>query len=53
MRWGRTNIWEGEQWIVAQRKGGSEEDKNRNKKIVMINLVNQNKTKNPHLLQQQ
>jgi hypothetical protein len=40
---GRKISWEGDQWIVAQERGESEEGKNRDKKIVMVKLTTQEK----------
>jgi hypothetical protein len=37
MRMGRKSSWEGEQWIIAQKE--SEGGKNRDKKIVMVDLI--------------
>jgi hypothetical protein len=42
---GRKSSWEGEQWIIAQEKGGSEGSKRRGKKIVMVKLIIQKKKK--------
>jgi hypothetical protein len=45
----RQSSWEGEQWILAQEKEKSEGDKNRNKEIVILKLIiqeKQNTTKN-------
>jgi hypothetical protein len=40
MKRGRKSSWEGEQWNVAQeKKGESEEGKDRDKRIVMVKLV--------------
>jgi hypothetical protein len=39
MRRGRKSSWEGEQWIVAQKKGESKGGKNRDKKIVIVKLI--------------
>jgi hypothetical protein len=39
MRRVRNSSWEGEQWIVAQEMEGKWRAKNRDKEIVMINLI--------------
>jgi hypothetical protein len=45
IRRGRKSTLEGEQWIVAQEKGGNEGLKTKEKKIVMVKLVIQRKRK--------
>jgi hypothetical protein len=39
MRRDRKSSWEGEQWIVAQKRRENERGKNRDKKIVMAKLI--------------
>jgi hypothetical protein len=39
VRRGRIGCWEGEQWIIAQEKEGSERGENRDEKMMMVKLI--------------
>jgi hypothetical protein len=39
VRRGRKSSWEGEQWIVDRRRREGEEDENKDKRIVTMELI--------------